>query len=62
LLASSRQRPSSHRYAGFAPIRATYLVALHPDRSFKPTQATMARGNPIAATISIQPQQAKTRG
>jgi hypothetical protein len=62
MLASSRQRPSSHRYAGFAPTRAINLVALRPDRSCKPKQATMARGKPIAATISIQLQQAKTRG
>jgi len=60
-LASSRQRPSSHRYAGFAATRATNLVVPRPDRSFKPANATMARGMPFAATASIQPHQAKAR-
>jgi hypothetical protein len=41
---------------------ATNSVALPADRSFKPTHATLLRRKPIAATASIQPQQARTRG
>jgi hypothetical protein len=58
LLALSRPRPGSHRCAAFNSRRATNPAAQLPDRSFTPTQATMLRGMPIAATVSIQPQQA----
>jgi hypothetical protein len=55
-------RPNSHLYTGFPATRATDLVALRPDRSFKPTHVTMARGMPIAPTASIQLHQARARG
>jgi hypothetical protein len=51
-----------HRCAAFNSRRATNPVALPEDRSYTPTHATMVRRKPIAATTSIQPQQARTRG
>jgi hypothetical protein len=37
-------------------------VAPRPDRSFTPTYPTTLGRKPIAATLTIQPQQARTRG
>jgi hypothetical protein len=49
---------SSHRCAAFNSRHATNPGARCPDRSFTTTQATVLRGKPIAATVTIQPQQA----
>ena len=46
----------------FNSCHATNPVALPADRSFTPTHATLVRRKPIAATASIQPQQARTCG
>jgi hypothetical protein len=62
LPALSRHRPSSHHCAALYSRRTTNLVVLPADRSFTPTHATMLRRKPIAATASIQPQQARTCG
>ena len=43
-------------------LRTTNLVVLPADRSFTPIASTMLRRKPIAATASIQPQQARTCG
>jgi hypothetical protein len=48
------------RVVGF--VRTYRPVAPRPDRSFTPTHATMGRRKPIAATVAIQPKQARTRG
>jgi len=48
------------RVVGF--VRTYRPVAPRPDRSFTPTHATMGRRKPIAATVTIQPQEARTRG
>jgi hypothetical protein len=58
----SRQRPSTHRRIGFAGSRPFNPVALPADRSFTSSRASQPRRKPIAATVSFQPQQAKTRG
>jgi hypothetical protein len=62
LPALRRQRPSSHHYLGFTSAPATNPVAPRPDRSFTPTYPTTLGRKPIAATVTIQPQQARTRG
>jgi hypothetical protein len=46
--------------AAFNSRHATNPVALPADRSFTSTHATLVRRKPIAATASIQPQQART--
>ena len=48
--------------AAFYSRRTTNLVVLPADRSFTPTHAAMLRRKPIAATASIQHQQARTCG
>jgi len=52
----------AHRCVGFATSCATNPVALRPDRSFTPTHGTRVRRKLIAATASIRPQKARTRG
>jgi hypothetical protein len=48
------------RCAAFNSRHTTNPVVLPADRSFTPTHATLIRRKPIAATASIQPQQART--
>src|SRR5712671_4878242 len=50
------------RHVGFTSAPATNPVAPRPDRSFTPTYPTTLGRKPIAATLTIQPQQARTRG
>src|SRR6202043_1194354 len=57
-----RQRPRSHRCAGFTSSRATNLVARRPERSFIPTHTPTRGRNPIIATAPVQSSQARARG
>jgi hypothetical protein len=59
--ALSRQRPRSHRSAGFTANRATDLVIRRADRSFTPTHAPMLGRKPIAANARVQAPHAGLR-
>ena len=60
LLVLCRQRANSHRSPRFPSSRPTNHLAQR--RSLVHPHPTMRARKPIAATASVQPQQARTRG